>query len=290
MVDESTGGTDLESGPTGVWMGRELHLERPHSARMYDFYLGGKDNYRADRDAALQVLTAFPDVFTSARENRAFMHRATRMLAERGIRQWLDIGTGIPTEPNLHQVAQGIVPEARVVYVDNDPIVLAHAQALLTSSPEGRTAYLDADATNPESILDSPELTETLDLTKPVALSLNALLHFVPDDQDPYGIVNLLMDELPSGSALAISHSTHDFAPEILARVVEIYRKSGTRARTRDRAEVERFFDGLTLVEPGVVPAQSWHPDPRRARLRAIAGPTTDNTEVNYWAGVAFKP
>jgi hypothetical protein len=268
-----------------------IDTTRPHPARVYDWFLGGKDNYPVDEELGRRIAAIDGGAPKAARANRAFMRRTTRALAtERGIRQFLDIGTGIPTEPNLHQVAQSIVPDARVVYVDNDPIVLAHAQALLTSSSEGRTAYIDADATEPESILDSPELAETLDLTEPVALSLNALLHFVPDDQDPYGIVDALMDELPSGSALAISHSTHDFAPEILARVLEIYRRGGTRGRTRGRAEVERFFDGLTLVEPGVVPAQNWRPDPVRAQLRAIAGPTVEDSEVNLWAGVAFKP
>ncbi|GDY49767.1 hypothetical protein SVIO_003900 [Streptomyces violaceusniger] len=188
-----------------------LRTDKAHSARMYDFYLGGKDNYEADREAAGKVAAAYPGIFVCARENRAFMHRATRVLArDHGIRQWLDIGTGIPTKPNLHEVAQSVAPDARIVYVDNDPIVLVHAQSLLTSSAEGRTAYIRADVNEPDAILQSPELIETLDLTKPVALSLNALMHFVTDAQDAHGIVRRLMGALPreAPSHSATAHRT----------------------------------------------------------------------------------
>ena len=260
---------------------------------MYDFFLGGKDNYAADRETALDVMAAFPSVPIAARENRAFMHRATRMLAERGVRQWLDIGTGIPTSPNLHEVAQRIAPECRVVYVDNDPIVLAHAQALLTSSPQGRTAYIEADAADPEAILGSQELGETLDLSRPVALSLNALLHFVTDERDPYGIVKRLMDALPSGSALALTHASGDFAPEVMARITEIYKAGGTAVRVRSRAEVARFFSGLVLVEPGLTVAHRWRPDrstgPGEVDV-GQAGEEVSDAQVNLWAGVGFKP
>ncbi|TDC25693.1 SAM-dependent methyltransferase [Streptomyces sp. 8K308] len=268
----------------------DLRLGRPHSARMYDFFLGGKDNYEADRKAAIQALTVYPGIITLARENRSFMHRAVRTLAEAGIRQFLDIGTGIPTSPNLHEVVQSVAPECRVVYVDNDPLVLAHAQALLDSSPEGRTAYLRADGTDPKSILSAPELTSTLDLTRPVALSLCAVLHFMPDDRDPYGVVKTLVDAVPSGSALTISHATPDFDPVATAKAVEIYRASGTPAQVRTRAEVERFFAGLDLVEPGLEVAHRWRPYESSARLHVLARETMTDAEVSLLAGVAFKP
>jgi hypothetical protein len=249
---------------------------------MYDYYLGGKDNYAVDRAAVAQAMAAFPGVLIAARTNRAFMHRATRFLAEQGIRQWLDIGTGIPTSPNLHEIAQSVAPEARVVYADNDPIVLAHSRALLNAAPGGRTAYIDGDVRDPEAILGSPELARTLDLGRPVALSLNALLHFVPDESGAYDIVARLLGALPSGSALALSHATADFDPEGWAGVAEVYRKGGTALRTRSLAEVEKFFDGLELVDPGVEVPHRWHPEEMRT------GDITD-IEVSQYAGVAFK-
>ncbi|BFO18079.1 hypothetical protein SHKM778_44670 [Streptomyces sp. KM77-8] len=177
---------------------RDLDTSRPHSARMYDYYLGGKDHFPVDKQAAEAAAEAYPGIFTCARENRAFMHRATRVLAqEHGIRQWLDIGTGIPTEPNLHQVAQSVVPEARVVYADNDPLVLKYAERLMRSTPQGRTTYIEADANDPDTLLNAPELSDVLDLSRPVALSLNALMHFITDSADPYGIVGRLMAALP---------------------------------------------------------------------------------------------
>ncbi|WP_425086134.1 SAM-dependent methyltransferase [Streptomyces hainanensis] len=268
----------------------DLRLGQPHSARMYDFFLGGKDNYEPDRRAAIQALTVYPGIITLARENRSFMHRAIRMLAEAGIRQFLDIGTGIPTSPNLHEVAQSVAPESRVVYVDNDPLVLAHAQALLDSSPEGRTAYLRADATDPESILSAPELAETLDLTRPVALSACAVLHFMPDDRDPFGVVRTLLDAMPAGSALTVSHATPDYDPVATEKAVEIYRASGTPAQVRGRAEVARFFAGLDLVEPGIEVAHRWRPYEVSSRLPAPARQTLTDAEVSLLAGVAFKP
>ncbi|WP_042432609.1 SAM-dependent methyltransferase [Streptacidiphilus anmyonensis] len=263
---------------------RGLDTNRPHSARMYDYYLGGKDHFEVDAQAAERVAAAFPSVFTSARENRAFMHRATRVLArEHGIRQWLDIGTGIPTEPNLHQVAQAVAPSARVVYADNDPLVLKYAERLMRSMPEGRTAYLEADVNDPESLLDSPELSEVLDLEQPVALSLNALLHFVPDAQDPHRIVRVLLEALPSGSALAISHSTPDFDPVSWEKVQDIYNGSGTPVQFRSRKEVAGFFEGLDLLEPGVAVGHRWRPD-------AISAQTPTDAEVSLWVAVGIKP
>lgn len=267
----------------------DLRQNRAHSARMYDYYLGGKTNYAVDREAVGQVAKVYPGIFTCARENRDFMHRATRVLAaEYGIRQWLDIGTGIPTSPNLHEVAQGIASEARVVYVDHDRIVLAHARALLDSTPEGRTAYVQADAREPEAILNHPDLAGTLDLTRPVALSLNALLHFITDDQDPYGIVDRLMAALPSGSALALAHCTPDFDPQTWAGVTAVYDAAGTPVQFRSKADVTRFFDGLDLVEPGVTVGHRWRPELSRLPRGVGGGPS--DADVSIWAGLAIKP
>ncbi|MEU6353879.1 SAM-dependent methyltransferase [Streptomyces sp. NPDC047072] len=265
---------------------RDIDTSRPHSARMYDFYLGGKDHFEVDKQAAEMVAGIFPGIFTCAREVRSFMHRATRVLAqEYGIRQWLDIGTGIPTEPNLHQVAQSVAPEARVVYADNDPLVLKYAERLMRNTPQGRTAYIQADFTDPEAILGSPELAGTLDLNRPVALSLNALLHFIPDDWDPYGIVNRLLDALPSGSALAISHCTGDYAPEMWAKLVGIYEAAGTRAQVRSQQEVARFFEGLDLLDPRVTLTHRWRPDEPQG-----TGPELTDAEVSAYGAVGIKP
>ncbi|ASQ92459.1 SAM-dependent methyltransferase [Streptomyces sp. 11-1-2] len=266
-----------------------LNQGRPHSARMYDYFLGGKDNYVADREAAAKVLTLWPGVMIAARTNRAWMHRAIRFLAaERGIRQFLDIGTGIPTRPNLHEVAQGIAPDARVVYVDNDPIVLAHAQALLKSSPEGRTAYVHGDITEPGNILASPDLTEVLDLSRPVALSLVSLLHFVPDEWGPYEIVQRLVDALAPGSFLVLSHITPDFDPEATQKTVQVYRSGGISGQIRTRDEVERFFTGLELAEPGLEVPHRWRTDLAETDSQVETGDVTDE-EVSFWAGVAQK-
>ncbi|WUH88836.1 SAM-dependent methyltransferase [Streptomyces sp. NBC_00433] len=264
-----------------------IRTDIPHSARMYDYFLGGRTNYRPDREAADEVATIFPGVFLGVLENRDFMHRATRVLARSyGIRQWLDIGTGIPTSPNLHEVAQSVAEDARVVYVDYDPIVLNYARALLRSTPAGRTAYVQADATDTDAILSDQTLAATLDLSRPAVLSLNALLHFIPDDRDPYGIVSRLMAALPSGSALAISHCTPDFDPEMWAEVVGVYRSSGTPTQVRTRAEVERFFEGLDLVEPGIVVGHRWRPE----ETDRAETPLVSDADVSLWVGVAIKP
>lgn len=264
-----------------------IDTSRPHSARMYDHYLGGKDHFEVDRQAAEAVARVFPEVYTCAREVRYFMHRATRVLAqEHGIRQWLDVGTGIPTEPNLHQVAQSVAPEARVVYADNDPLVLKYAERLMLTAPGGRTAYVHADLRRPEELLNSPELTDVLDLDRPVALSLNAILHFVPDDQDGYGLVSRLVDALPPGSALALSHCTPEFDEPAWERVIGVYRDSGTPAQVRTQEEGRRFFEGLDLIEPGIAMVHTWRIGPEdEAR---VAGLT--DAEVAAWGGVAIKP
>jgi hypothetical protein len=259
-------------------MAAPFDTDRPHPARVYDYMLGGKDNFAPDRAAAEQGLKVNPNAATAPLQNRAFLRRTVHHLAaEAGVRQFLDIGTGLPTSPN----AQAVDPSSRIIYVDNDPIVLTHARALLTSAPEGRTAYVDSTLQDVEGILNSRELRDNLDLSRPVGLLLFAILHFVVDEDDPYGIVARLMDALPSGSYLVLSHITADFEPEPWARFVEIMRRQGIAARLRNEAEVGRFFDGLELVEPGVVPILRWRPEPNEAMSDAQAA---------LYGGVARKP
>ncbi|GEC04176.1 hypothetical protein SSP24_18310 [Streptomyces spinoverrucosus] len=236
-----------------------IDTSKPHPARMYDWYLGGKDNYPVDEEMGRQMLALDPRVPVMARVNRAFMHRATRWLAGNGVRQFLDIGTGIPTEPNLHQIAQAVAPDARVVYCDNDPIVLAHAEALLRGTPEGVTEYLQADVREPATIIDGAR--KSLDLSRPVALSLVALLHFVPDEDGAHELVAELLAELPSGSYLMMTHATADFTPEESAAATEKLKAAGVTLALRSRDEFAGFFDGLELVEPGVVVVPEWHPE-----------------------------
>ncbi|GAB3806834.1 SAM-dependent methyltransferase [Micromonospora zhanjiangensis] len=262
----------------------DLRTDLPHPARVYDYLLGGKDNFAADRAAAAEGLRANPDSRTPPRENRAFLARAVRFLAaEAGIRQFLDIGTGIPTAPNVHQVAQAVDPTSRVVYVDNDPIVLAHARALLTGTEQGRTEYLDADLRDVDAILSAPRLRAALDLDRPVGLLLIAILHFVGDDDDPYDIVRRLVAALPAGSYLALSHLTGDYRPAAWEKVAAIYRAKGVTMRVRSRAEVERFFTGLEVVEPGLQVVTHWRPDGD-----AAGEPPTDGS-VSVYGAVARK-
>jgi hypothetical protein len=278
-------GNSMSSTPAS----RDIDTSRPHSARMYDYYLGGKDHFEVDKQAAETVAAVYPGIFVCARENRSFMHRATRVLArEHGIRQWLDIGTGIPTEPNLHQVAQSVVPDARVVYADNDPLVLKYAERLMRSTSQGRTAYIEADVKDPTFLLNAPVLSEVLNLNEPVALSLNALMHFITDEQDPYGIVNRLLDALPSGSALALSHCTPDLDPTTWQKVTDVYTNAGTPVQFRSRADVARFFDGLELLEPGITMGHRWRPDLSSADATAAEPPT--DAQVSLWTGVGIKP
>jgi hypothetical protein len=257
-----------------------IDVTRPHPARRYDYWLGGKDNFQADRDAAEAIAAVFPHIRTAARENRAFMQRAVRFLAaEAGIRQFLDVGTGLPTAHNVHDVAQGVAPESRIVYVDNDPLVLVHARALLTSSPQGATAYLDADARNPEQILADPQLRDTLDFSQPVALLLVALLHFVEDHEDPYAVVGKLVAALPAGSYLVLSHATFDpLDPETIAAMDAVNKGNKPVFTPRPLPAVSRFFDGLELLEPGIVPVCDWRPVP---------GPRPTAAEVTGYGAVA---
>ncbi|MEU5951956.1 SAM-dependent methyltransferase [Streptomyces sp. NPDC047525] len=252
-----------------------IDTSNPHPARVYDWLLGGKDNYPVD-EAVGEKLP--PEAKDAARQNRAFMNRAVAWLASQGVDQFLDIGTGIPTAPNLHQIVQEVVPSARVVYTDNDPIVLRHAEALLVSSPEGITDYIQADVREPLEILEHAR--GLLDFERPIALSLIALMHFLPDDQDPYGIVGTLIGALPSGSHLVLSHASSDIYPELAERVTAEYAKGGIRLGFRTRAEVTRFFDGLDLVEPGLVTAPEW--------FKATAQPDAEGSGI--YAAVARIP
>ena len=262
----------------------QIDTSRPHPARMYDYFIGGKNHFAADRQTAAKVLRHSPSIRVAARENRAFLGRAVRYLAaEAGIRQFLDIGTGLPTTNNVHEVAQEFAPSARVVYVDNDPLVLAHARALLTSSPEGRTAYIHADLRDPEAILSSPVVREVLDFSQPIALILVAVLHFIHDEFKPAAAITTLLDALPSGSYLAASHVTGEHLPEEAAATTRTYRSSGVPLQTRDSDEFAALaFSGLELVPPGVVLVSEWRPDDD--------GPHPTPSEVNMYGGVARKP
>jgi hypothetical protein len=277
MSDQTGKPAPADPGP-GLEPG--FDTRRAHSARIYNYWLGGKDNYTADREAAEQAIAANPGIVTDVRANRAFLVRAVRFLAaEAGIRQFLDIGTGLPTASNTHEVAQAAAADARVVYVDNDPIVLTHARALLASTPQGATAYLDADLRDTAAILRAA--AQTLDFGQPVALMLLIILHLIPDADDPYGIVATLVRSLPSGSYLVLAHPASDIRAakmaEMTRRVNE--RMSGPGATMRDRAAITRFFDGLDLLEPGVVQPQQWRPEPG-----ALSPP-----QVTAWCGVARK-
>ncbi len=260
-----------------------LKQDQAHSARMYDYYLGGKTNYAVDREAAQAVIRLFPAIETIARVNRAYMHRAARYLAEQGVRQFIDVGTGIPTAPNLHEVVQDVAPECRVVYIDNDPIVLVYADELLTGTSEGRTCFVQADATGPEAVFAAVEAENIVDFGQPVGLSLHALLHFIPDDRGPYDVVRSFMDRLVPGSYLSLTHCTGDFAPETWQAIIDTYAQRGTPAQVRTRAEVLRFFDGLELVDPEVVLAHQWRP-----QADSEPGFIADEL-VSLYAGVARK-
>jgi hypothetical protein len=282
IVPQQRGSGVEGEGVAPDWVPPEINTGVAHSARVYDYWLGGKDNFPADQALAEAIVQVIPTMRAMAQANRAFQTRAAGYLArEAGVRQFLDIGTGIPTSPNVHEVTQEIVPEARVVYLDNDPIVLAHARALLAGSPEGATAYLDADLREPDKILQDPDLLRTLDLSQPVALMLVAILMFFRDAEGPYGIVARLLEALPSGSYLALTHPTADFNPEAMSGAVAAAEQSGITLVPRSRAEVEAFFAGLDMVEPGVVPVLAWRPD---------GEPPADPRSAYYWAGIGRKP
>jgi S-adenosyl methyltransferase len=251
-----------------------------HIARIQDYWLGGKDHFEADRLAGDEAIAQLPDMVASVRNTRAFLGRTVRFLAqERGIRQFLDVGTGIPTASNTHEVAQRAAPASRIVYVDNDPMVLAHARALLTSSAEGRCAYIDADIRDPQNILDAA--AEVLDFTEPVGVVLMAVLQFVPDDDNPHELVRHLMAVMPAGSYLVISHPASDIQATAMAGMAtRLNQLMAQRVKPRSKAEVTAFFDGLDLVAPGVIRCPEWRPD----QPEDAAGKST------MWGGVAEKP
>jgi S-adenosyl methyltransferase len=262
----------------------EIDTSRPHSARMYDYFIGGKNHFAADRKTAREVLRHSPYVPTAARENRAFLGRVVRYLAaEAGITQFLDIGTGLPTTNNVHEVAQAVLPAARVVYVDNDPLVLAHARALLASDPAGRTAYIQADFRDPAAILSDPATRAVLDFGQPIALMLVAILHFTPDEYRPADVIATLLDALPSGSYLAASHLTTEYDEAGTSAGQQVMRGAGIAMQKRDSGEFAKLaFSGLELVPPGVVLVSEWRPDG--------TGPAPAPHEVNCYGGVARKP
>ncbi|RBL84537.1 SAM-dependent methyltransferase [Streptomyces cavourensis] len=244
----------------------EIDTSKPHPARMYDWFLGGKDNYPVDEQMARQLLKLDARGRDMARVNRAFMHRATRWLAERGVRQFLDIGTGLPTADNTHEIAQHTAPHARVVYVDNDPIVLAHARVLLSGSLEGATEYVDADVHDPERILKAAR--HTLDLGRPVAVMMLGILNFVLDTEEARSIVRTLMAAVPSGSHLALTHPTLELGGEGNEAAMRFWNENATPPITaRSRAEFASFLDGLELLEPGIVPCSRWRTNPREPEV-----------------------
>ena len=268
---------DAAAGP-----GVKLDTTVSHSARIWNYWLGGKDNYAVDREAGDKVAAMLPSIVAQARADRAFLGRAIRYLAgAEGVRQFLDIGTGLPTADNTHQVAQRVAPESRIVYADNDPMVLAHARALLASTPEGACDYAEGDLRDPDDIL--AKAARTLDFTKPVALMLLGILHHLPDADEPYLIVKRLVSALAPGSFLAINHSTSAVSGAAMEEAVAHWNRVGTPSMTlRTPAQITRFFDGLDLLPPGVVSCSRWHPD-----LTLAGG---QPAEVDEFCGVARKP
>jgi hypothetical protein len=253
----------------------------PHSARIYNYWLGGKDHYPVDREMGQQIAEVLPEIVGISRAQRAFLVRAvTYLAAEAGIRQFLDIGTGLPTANNTHEVAQRVAPESRIVYVDNDPLVLAHARALLTSTPQGVTDYVDADLHEPDKILQ--EAARTLDFTQPVAITLLGILFHLTDNDEAHAIVNRLVDAVPSGSYLAITHTTNVVTGKAMDEAVRQWNEAGSvPILLRTPQEFARFFDRLELLEPGVVPTTQWRPDltdPSRTR------------EIDEYCAVGRKP
>lgn len=252
--------SDESSAARAAW--ERVDTTIPHSARVWDFLLGGKDHYAVDREVGETLLKLFPDFAMVARLQREFLMRAVRYLvSEAGVRQFLDIGTGLPTANNTHEVAQSIAPETRVVYVDNDPIVLVHARALLTSAEPGVTDYIDADVRHPDVILNGA--AKTLDFTRPVAVMMLSIAGQLTDDDNPAAIIGQLLDRLPSGSYLALSDGT-DTNPALVQAVANYNRTAANTYQLRSPAQIAAFFAGLDLVDPGVVPTPQWRPEPDR--------------------------
>lgn len=262
----------------------EIDTSKPHPARVYDFLLGGKDNFAADRMVAERLMQAWPMVRQSARDNRAFIRRAVGyVITEAGVTQFLDIGSGLPSVGNVHEIAQALAPRARVVYVDNDPIVLAHGRALITSTPEGKSVYIQEDLRLPEAILSNPVTVATLDFSQPIALILAGVLHFLSDDEEPTRLVKTLVDALPSGSYVIASHSTSEYSDEAGKGFAAARQGTGIGGQDRSAREfAELAFPGLTLVPPGVVAISEWRPEPG-----ALLPP---RSEAGHNGAVARKP
>jgi hypothetical protein len=253
----------------------------PSPARMYDYYLGGKDNYAADREAAEQALSAVPHGRQIALANRKFLARAVVLMADHGIRQFIDLGTGIPTSPNVHELARSVQPAARVLYVDNDPVVTAHNRALLAK--DGGIVAIDGDIRDPHGILASPERQQLIDLHQPVGILFVAVLHFVTDADDPYGVVETFKQAMAKGSFLALSHIVSDgTGPEVIAGVQEVYAKASAPAVFRTEAEIRRFFEGFDLERPGLVDVADWFPYNRVFSAKPPA--------LRFLSGVGRKP
>ncbi len=258
-----------------------LETNVPHSARIWNYWIGGKDHYPIDRHIGDEVAQMLPSIVAQARADRLFLARAVRYLvSEEGIRQFLDIGTGIPSADNTHEVAQSVAPESRIVYVDNDPIVLAHARALLTSTPEGKCDYIDADLRDPAAILAAA--VKTLDFSEPIALMLLGILHHLPDEDEPRAIVAHLMTALPPGSFLAVNHATNAVFGDQSDQAVRRWNQVGKPSITlRSPQQIQRFFDGLELVPPGVVSCSRWRPE---------HNPWGEPEEVDEFCGLGRKP
>jgi hypothetical protein len=265
----------------GQWPPR-IDTTVSHSARIWNYWLGGKENYEVDREVGDQIRDINPDIVTTARADRAFLGRCVRYLAgEAGIRQFLDIGTGLPTAGNTHEIAQQVAPESRIVYVDNDPVVLAHAKALLVGTPEGATDYIDADLHDPDTILR--EAARTLDFTQPIAIMLLGIVHFVEEDEEAYAIIRRLLDAVPPGSHLAIIHITAVIKPETKIEEVRHWNEYGKPKLTiRTPEQIGRFFDGLEILPPGVVSTTRWRPGP--VDVGALP------EEVDGFCGLGRKP
>jgi len=263
---------------------RVIDTSVPHPARRYNYWLGGKDHFAADRASGDAIAKVFPIVVALARANRQFLDRVVRFVAGEGVRQFLDVGAGLPAPDNTHEVAQRVAPEARVVYVDNDPIVMVHARALLQGDPRGRTAYLEADLREPDAILRHDALRDTLDLKEPVGLLLIAILHFIHDDAQAAASVRTLVDALPSGSYVAITHGTMDFSSaEGIATYEKMFAAGGTDVRARGKEQILGWFDGLEIVEPGVVLVSDWRGEDDPAD-RPVSN------DLGIYAVVARKP
>jgi SAM-dependent methyltransferase len=257
-----------------------LDVRTPNVARMYDYLLGGKDNFAADRAAADQLVAAIPDLPFAVRANRAFLARAVRFLVESGIRQFIDIGAGLPTQGNVHEIAHQAAPDARVVYVDNDPVVLSHGRALLADDEKVHVTY--GDLRRPGEIINGPEVRNLIDFDEPVAVLLLAVLHYLPDSDDPYGSMTMLREAVAPGSYVAVSHATPEPRPEVVAMVDAVHRQATSPLIGRHWTEVLRMVDGFELVPPGLVYAPCWRPD--------SLPPMTDPERTSLLAAIGLRP